>query len=73
MHCKRRLLTAPIARDVTDPGPVPIRVLDSGVLMGGTVAIPSSLGAEQAPQQGGRLRRGLSRPIGLDPFRCELE
>ena len=34
MHCERRLLTTLIARDVTDPGPVPIRVLDSGLLMG---------------------------------------
>ena len=38
MHCERRLLTTLIARDVTDPGPVPIRVLDSSLLMGGTVA-----------------------------------
>ena len=36
MHCERRLLTTLIARDVTDPGPVPIRVPDSGLLMGGT-------------------------------------
>ena len=36
MHCERRLLTTFIARDVTDPGPVPARVLDSGLLMDGT-------------------------------------
>jgi len=37
MHCERRLLTTLTARDVTDPGPVPIRVLDSGLLMSGTI------------------------------------
>jgi len=36
MHRERRLLTTLTARNLTDPGPVPIRVLDSGLLMGGT-------------------------------------
>ncbi len=36
MHRERRTLTTLTARDLTDPGPVPIRVLDSGLLMGGT-------------------------------------
>ena len=36
MYCERRLLTTLIARDVTDPRPVPIRVLDSSLLMRGT-------------------------------------
>ena len=39
MHCERRLLTTLIARDVTDPGPVPICALDSGLLMGGTIPL----------------------------------
>jgi len=38
MHGERRFLTTLIARDVTDPGPVPIRVLGSSLLMGGTDA-----------------------------------
>ena len=37
MHRERRTLTTLTARDLTDPGPVPIRVLDSGLLMGGTI------------------------------------
>ena len=44
MHGESRFLTTLTARDVTDPGPVPIRVLDSGLLMGGTVA-SGSVGA----------------------------
>ena len=36
MHRERQFLTTPAARNVSGPGPVPIRVLDSGLLMGGT-------------------------------------
>jgi len=39
MHRERRTLTTLTARDLTDPGPVPIRVLDSGLLMGGTFTV----------------------------------
>ena len=50
MHRERRTLTTLTARDLTDPGPVPICVLDSSLLMGGT--LPPEVEARVATCEG---------------------
>ena len=59
MYGEGRFLTTLTARDVTDPGPVPIRLVDSGLLMGGTLLEsargtgPGAQSASVAPQGAG--------------------
>ena len=67
MHGDRQFLTTPAARNVSGPGPVPIRVLDSSLLMGGTIHsglrvkdIAAALGKHPATATGW-VRRGVRR------------